>query len=255
MTAPLSGKTVIVTGGAGGYGTCFCRAVAREGANVVLASRNLPECEKLAECLVSDGASALPIRADITSEADVSRMVNAAMSRFGRIDILINNAGHPGSAREVTEISLDEWKRPFEVNVHGTFLCTRAVLPYLYGQRSGHIVNVTSGTSAWPRFREFRSVPYTTSKAAVDCLSFMLSVRAEAHGIRVNAFIPGLAETKFLVDMPAGFLSGKRCQTPEHVMAPLIYLLTENFPSGEPFDAVRWLDERHMLEEFSYIHQ
>lgn len=255
MTGRLSGKTVIVTGGARGYGMSFCLAVTREGANVVLASRTLAECEKVAESLVRDGGSALPIRADITDEVDVARMVEATISRFGRIDVLINNAGHPGSTKDVTAISLKEWKETFDVNVHGTFLCTRAVLPHLYVRRSGHVVNVTSGTSAWPKFRQFRSIPYTTSKAAVDGFSFTLSVKSEPYGVRVNAFIPGLAETKLLTDMPPGFLSGKRCQTPDHVMAPLIYLLTEDFPTGEPFDAVKWLDQRDLLERFSYIHE
>jgi len=251
----LGEKTVIVTGAGRGYGRSFAEAAAREGARVVLVSRTLSECAEVARRLSDAGAAALPLQADIANEDDVSRMVDAALSKFGTIDVLVNNAGYPGSAQDLTEISLEEWRQTFSVNVHGPFLCTRAVLGHMYGRRSGHIVNVTSGTSAWPRHRHFRSVPYTVTKAAIDGFSWTLSVRCEPHGVKVNAFIPGLAETRLLADMPKGFLSGKRCQTVEHVQEPFIDLLTADYPSGEPFDALKWLGSRGLLEKYTYVHE
>ena len=234
----------------------FAQAVAREGANVVVASRTFEECSSVVKTLGSQGGSALPLQVDITDEMAVGKMIDTTLSKFRSIDVLVNNAGHPGAAKDLRDITLEEWKETFEVNVHGTFLCTRAALSHMYARRSGQIVNVTSGTSAWwPRFRQFRSIPYTSSKAAIDGFSFTLSVKSEPYGVRVNAFIPGLAETKLLIDMPRGFLSGKRCQKVEHVEAPLVALLTEPFPSGEPFDALKWLEKRGMLDQFSYIHE
>lgn len=252
----LGGRTVIITGGGRGYGKSFAEGVAREKANVVVVSRTVAECSAVAAALSTNGSTAMPLAVDITNEQDVSKMVEATLSKFGRIDVLINNAGHPGSPADVTAISLEEWKRTFDVNVHGAFLCVRAVLPDMCTRRSGHIVNVTSGTSAWwPRYRQFRSVPYTSSKAAIDGFSFTLSVKCEPYGVRVNAFIPGLAETKLLSGMPKGFLSGKRCQTVEHVQEPLIHLLTSDFPSGEPFDALKWLESKDLLDRYSYVHE
>ena len=253
MTEPLVGKTVIMTGGGRGYGLCMSQAIARQGANVAIASRTIEESEAVAQGINDEGGAAMAIRADVADQADVQAMVEATVARFGKVDILVNNAAQPGAVEPLADIDPASWQYTFDVNVKGVFMCTRSVLPAMIERGAGHIVNLTSST-ARPGFRSVRSIPYTTSKYAIDGLSDVLAVKLEGTGVRVNAFSPGLAETRFLDGMPEGYLSGRRCQTPDHVMEPIVYLLTEEFPSGEVFVVLDWLEERGLLDQFSYIH-
>ena len=254
MANQLAGKSVIVTGGGRGYGAHMSRAVAGEGAHVVIASRTLSECEGAARGIVEAGGSAFAVAADVADAAAVGALADAALARFGPVDILINNAASPGSVADVVDLPAADWQRTFDVNVKGTFLCTQAVLPGMIERRSGHIVNLSSGTARLG-FRHVRSVDYTTTKHAIEGFSSALAVKLEPHGVRVNAFTPGLAVTRFLDNAPPGYLSGQLCQTVDHVCAPLLHLLSGAVPSGAQFEAVAWLREHGLLERFSYIHE
>jgi len=253
MTKPLAEKTVIMTGGGRGYGLCMSQALARQGANVAITSRTIEECEVVAQGITDEGGSAMAMRADVSVEADVHAMVEATVARFGKVDVLVNNAANPGAVEPLADIAPASWQYTFDVNVKGVVMCVGAVLPAMIEAGAGHIVNLTSST-ARPGFREVRSIPYTTSKYAIDGLSNILAVQLEGTGVRVNAFSPGLAETRFLAGMPEGYLSGRKCQTPDHVMEPIVYLLTGEYPSGEVFVVLDWLEERGLLDQFSYIH-
>lgn len=254
MAGSLADRTVVVTGGGRGYGEHMGIAVAREGANTVLGARTLAECEGVAAAIRGAGGEAMAVACDVAVEADIEALVAAATARYGRIDVLINNAGHPGSVAALADIAADDWATTFEVNVKGMFMAAKAVLPAMIERGEGHIVNVTSAT-AQPGFPHVRSIPYTVSKFAVDGLTHVAARKLEATGVRCNAFSPGLAETRFLKDMPEGFLSGLEVQTPDHVMAPIVHLLTSpDIGTGVIFDVLGWLRERGLYERYTFVH-
>ncbi len=171
----LDGKVAIVTGGAQGIGAAIAAGLEAAGAEVVIADLEPPE-----------GG----IRADVSSESDVSRMVGEALERNGRIDILVNNAGLYASLemRAFTEIPLEEWNHVMEVNVASMFLTSRAVVPVMRDQGGGKIVNISSGTP-------FRGVPfllhYVTSKGAIVAFTRALAKELGRDSIHVNCVAPG----------------------------------------------------------------
>ncbi len=171
----LEGKVALVTGGAQGIGAAIADGLRAAGATVVIADLHPPE----------DG-----IQADVSIETDVRRMVDEVVSRHGRLDILINNAGLYASLamRPFTEIPLDEWRTVMDVNVASMFLTCRAAVPVMREQGGGKIVNISSGTP-------FRGVPfllhYVTSKGAIVALTRALAKELGKDGIHVNCVAPG----------------------------------------------------------------
>ncbi len=254
MGSILKDRVVVVTGGGRGYGEHMARAIAKEGAPVVVVSRTRSECENTANDIIGGGGTALAVVADVANTEDVRAMTKTTVDEFGRIDVLINNAAYPGPVGATAEIREDEWRYTLDVNLTGSFRCIQAVLPSMTAQKSGHIVNLSSGTARLG-FRHIRSLGYTTSKYAIEGFSSGLAVELEPYGIRVNAFTPGLAETRFLSNMPEGYLTGLKCQTPDHVGPPIVHLLSADIPSGEAFEALPWLDANDLLEHYSYVHQ
>ena len=189
MPGTLEGKVAVVTGGAQGIGRAVADGLAVEGARVVIA--DLARAEDAAAEL-EDG---LGLTADVSSEADVARVVEESVSRMGRIDILVNNAGLYASLpmRPFTEIPLEEWREVMDVNVMSMFLCCRAVVPRMREQGGGKIVNISSGTP-------FRGVPfllhYVTSKGAIVAFTRALARELGSDGIHVNCVAPGFTMTE-----------------------------------------------------------
>ncbi len=253
MANPLSTQVVLITGGGRGYGEQMAKALALEGAAIAVASRSEGECAAVAADIVGRGGRAAAIRADMADGAEVDAMAAAVLAAFGQIDVLINNAADPGPVGAVSETETDAWARTLDVNLMGTLRCVRAVLPNMMARKTGHIVNLSSGTVG-QGYRHIRSLAYTTSKYALEGFSSGLAVELEPFGIRVNAFTPGLAETRFLSNMPEGYLSGLTCQIPEHVGPAIIHLLTSNISTGDRFEALPWLEENGLLERYSYVH-
>lgn len=185
----LAGKVAIVTGGAQGIGYAVAEALAERGAALVIADRT--GAADAAERLAANGARAIGVAADVSSERDVTAMAEAAVSVFGGIDILVNNAGIYATLkpRPFEEIDAAEWRRVMEVNVIGVFLCARAVLPAMKARGGGRIVNISSGVA-------FKGNPnmahYVASKGAVVSLTRALATELGAHGILVNSVAPGL---------------------------------------------------------------
>jgi NAD(P)-dependent dehydrogenase (short-subunit alcohol dehydrogenase family) len=178
--AGLDGRVAIVTGGAQGIGRAIADGLEADGATVVVADLDPPE-----------GG----IRADVSSEADVERMVRETVERHGRVDVLVNNAGLYASIpmRPFTEIPLDEWRRVMDVNVASMFLTCRAVAPVMREQGGGRIVNISSGAP-------FRGVPfvlhYVTSKGAIVAFTRALARELGKDGILVNCVAPGFTMTE-----------------------------------------------------------
>ena len=195
MSGRLEGKVAIVTGGSQGIGRAIARGMADEGARVVVA-----DLERAGEA-----AAALPdgvgVTADVSSEADVARMVAETMAAWGRIDVLVNNAGLYASLamRPFEEIPVEEWRRVMDVNVLSMFLCCRAVVPVMRSQGGGRIVNISSGTP-------FRGVPYllhyVTSKGAIVAFTRALAKELGRDGILVNCVAPGFTMTEGVMAHP-----------------------------------------------------
>jgi NAD(P)-dependent dehydrogenase (short-subunit alcohol dehydrogenase family) len=194
LNVDLSGKTAIVTGGSRGIGKAISLALARAGANIVIAARSEEEppslpgtIYKTAEEIKVLGGKALPVRCDVTIAGEVESMVGKAVSTYGAIDILVNNAGvlHGATFLE-TEIS--DFDNIWRVNVLGVFLCTRAVLPIMIQRKSGSIVNITSGLadSTHPG-----NSAYSASKAGLNRMMLKLAAEVAEYNIAVNLLNPG----------------------------------------------------------------
>ena len=204
VTERFAGLTAIVTGaGIGGLGAAYAEALAAGGARIVAADIRGSQAEAAAERIEAAGAGeAMAVEADITDEAAVQAMVDATVDRFGRVDILINNAAvmfrfldEPRTP--FWEVPLAEFELVQRVNVTGSWLCARAVFPHMKSQGSGKIINISSnmalGTDLmWPA----QMTAYTTSKAGVIGLTRALAGEAGPHGITVNAVAPGVTNTE-----------------------------------------------------------
>ena len=176
---------VVVTGGCSGIGLATCTRLAADGFTVAVLDIKPADTQ--------DGA-ALALRCDVTDESDVEAAMAAVLERFGRIDVLVNNAGITGSqqAARCHETPVAEWDRVHAVNVRGPFLCSRAVLPSMVARGSGHIITIASvaGFIAFPG-----RCAYTASKGAALMLTRSIAVDYAAAGIRANAVCPGMVYT------------------------------------------------------------
>jgi len=206
----LKDKVALVTGGSRGIGRAIVLAFAGEGAKVAIASRNKERCDELVAQIEKKDGSALSIKADVASETDVKRMVKLATDKFQRVDILVNCAAVNLPYRAVTELSLDEWNWIMGVNLTGTFLACRAVLPQMMARRSGKIINIAS---IGGRLGAAGRTPYRPSKAAVINFTYCLAAEVKEFNIDVNAICPGAVETDMLREITEGKL-------PEHMMPP-----------------------------------
>ena len=184
----LEGKVAIVTGGGGGIGRAIALRFTREGAAVVVAGPTDEKIRSVEKEILDSGGRGLAVLADVADEADVERMVAAAVSAFSQIDILVNNAGIAGPTALVPQVSREEWDRTFAVNLTGAFLCAKYVLPHLIERRSGCIINITSiaGLQAYA----YRS-PYCASKWGMIGLTQTLAQEGGQYGITANAIAPG----------------------------------------------------------------
>ncbi|MGQ9367064.1 SDR family NAD(P)-dependent oxidoreductase [Azospirillum sp. ST 5-10] len=238
----IEGKVALVTGGAQGIGATYARALAAEGARLVVA--DLLDASPLAQELVRAGHEAIAVSADVSDEASVQAMADAAVAAFGRIDVLVNNAAVYASLamRPFTEIDVKEWDKVMAVNVRGPFLCARAVVPVMRRQGWGRIVNIASGTV-------FKGTPnllhYVSSKGAVVAMTRALAREVGQDGICVNTLAPGLVLSEGVVQNESlrDTLTGpvlasraiKRDQMPEDLVGPLLYLASDDcaFMTGQ----------------------
>jgi 3-oxoacyl-[acyl-carrier protein] reductase len=188
---PLAGRAAVVTGGTRGIGLAIARALAEDGASVVVSGRDAARLESAVKELETLGASALGVAADQSKREDCDRLVDAAKERFGRIDVLVNNAGITRD-QLLVRMKDDDWDQVLDTNLRGVFLMTRAVAKSMMRQRSGRIISIASAAGAMGNPGQ---VNYSAAKAGVIGLT-KAAARELAHwNILVNAVAPGLIET------------------------------------------------------------
>lgn len=233
----LKDKVAIVTGGGQGIGRAYAHRYCKEGAKVVIAEINMEKAKEVEKELIDMGGEALALKVDVSKEEDTRMMAEKTAERFGKIDILMNNAAiyYGIGMRPFDVITVEEWDREFEVNVKGIWLCIKAVAPYMKKQGKGKIINISSGT--W-----LMGIPmllhYVTSKAAVVGLTRAISRELGEYGINVNAISPGFTMSEASVTMPGkppglgemivSQTSMGRSEEPEDLVGAAVFLASDN---------------------------
>ncbi len=186
----LTGRVAIVSGGSMGLGRQMAEGLAEMGANLVLCARKKERCEEAAEALRSLGVETLALTADVKDKASIQQVVEAALAKFGRVDILINNAGTSWGA-SVEEMTLEQWDKVLSTNLTGTFLFCQAVGKAMAAQRSGKIINIASVAGLGGASAELQAIGYHASKGGVIAFTKDLACKWAPHNIQVNAIAPG----------------------------------------------------------------
>ncbi|MBI2204245.1 MAG: 3-oxoacyl-ACP reductase FabG [Candidatus Rokubacteria bacterium] len=226
----LAGKVAIVTGGNTGIGRAVALAYADEGADVAVAwIAREADVKTLGDAVEAKGRRFLAVRTDVTQETEVRAMVRAVRERFGRIDVLVNNAGIQ-RAQPITDMTVDDWDRMIAVHLRGAFLCCREVAPVMIGQRSGRIILLTSQLAYIGRPRY---TAYSAAKGGLLTFTRALAQELAPHGILVNSVSPGLIDTGFdplpedVKRAHAASLPLKRLGQPEDLVGAFIFLASD----------------------------
>lgn len=193
----LEGRVAIITGGAGGIGDATCKRLARDGARVVVADIDGAGVERVPAEINASGGEAIGVRVDLSDEASIIAMYEVVRRRFGKLDILDNNAADQrpeqmSSDRMIGDMSVEIWDRAFAVNVRGAMLMIKHGLPMLLQSKHASIINISSGAGA---SGDFSPPAYGSSKAAINGLTRYVATQYGKLGIRCNAVAPGVIET------------------------------------------------------------
>ncbi|MGA4545919.1 3-oxoacyl-ACP reductase [Uniformispora flossi] len=219
----FEGRTAVITGAGSGIGLATAKRLASEGANIVCV-----DIDETAGKAAADAVGGIHVKADVTSEADVERMYQAAFDRYGSIDVAFNNAGiSPPDDDSILTTGIDAWRRVQEVNLTSVYLCCKYVLPYMQRQGKGAIVNTASFVARMGAATS--QISYTASKGGVLAMSRELGVQFAREGIRVNALCPGPVNTPLLRELFA--------KDPERAARRLVHIPTGRFAEAEEIAA------------------
>jgi 3-oxoacyl-[acyl-carrier protein] reductase len=240
-------KVAVVTGGASGIGAATVRSLLSKGALVVAADTNAEALKSMEEQLKDFKESFQPLAVNVASEANVNRMIENTLSRFGGIDMLVNNAGispkHEGKKLNLWEMSVSEWDQVMAVNIRGVFLCCHAAVPKMIERGGGAIVNLSSLAAKVGSV--ITGSHYVISKAGVVGLTKILAREVAEYHIRVNAVAPGRIDTPMIWDVPPEVnerykesIPLKRLGSPEEVSDGIIFLLSDKaaYITGQVLD-------------------
>jgi 3-oxoacyl-[acyl-carrier protein] reductase len=219
LTMSLAGQTALVTGGSKGIGRAICLALAREGANVVITARHENEIKDTMDKLKAMNSESLAIQADVRSEENVRRLISIIIDKFGRLDILINNAG-VACKKRLEDTTLEEYEKIMDTNLKGVFLCTKYAIPYIRESKNGKIINISSvgGIHGLPEF----SI-YCASKFGVNGITE--SIASELIGeIKVYSVCPGAVDT----DMYRSIYSDRPRLKPENIAEKVLELASSD---------------------------
>ena len=208
----LKDKVALITGGGRGIGKAVALAYGREGARLAICARTGSELEETAKEIRALGADCLAVVCDVSLEESVAKTAQEVQEKFGRIDVLINNAGVMTRPTPLAELEVRKWDYTISVNLRGPFLMTRALLPLMMRQKSGSIINVSSsiGRGAYANF-----AAYAASKWGIEGLTQTLAAEVSPHNIRVNSVEPGYVATK---------LTGYHGSRPDSVTEVFVFL-------------------------------
>ena len=234
----LTGKVALVTGAAQGIGKAVALLLARNGADIVISDINLEKAEETAKEVQALGRKALATKVDVATLGDVEKMVEAILAQFGKVDILVNNAG---IARDklILRMTEEDWDAVLNINLKGTFNCTKAVVRHMSKQRSGKIVNIASVVGEMGNAGQGN---YAASKAGVIGFTKTIAREFAQRGINVNAIAPGYIETPMTDALPdkakeelKRLIPMDRLGKPEDVAEAVLFLVSEsaNYITGQ----------------------
>ena len=230
----LKGKVALITGSSRGVGKEFAIGFAKEGADVIINGRNLEKAKAVAKEVGSLGVRSMAIGADVSLSQDVTRMVEEAINAFGRIDLLVNNAGINPFILEAEKIKEEGWDQVLDVNLKGVFLCCQAVGKKMIQQGGGKIINISSAAGI---LGEQGLLPYCVSKAGVMVLTRILAYEWSRYNIFVNAIAPGviaggmntpILNKEILVSGLIQQVPLKRLGNPEEIVKIALFLASED---------------------------
>ena len=234
----LKGRVALITGAAQGIGKSVALLLARNGADIVVSDINLEKAEETAKEIESIGSKAMAIKVDVANLKDVERMVGSILEKFGKIDILINNAGITRD-KLILRMTEEDWDAVLNVNLKGTFNCTKTVVRHMAKQRSGKIVSIASVVGEMGNAGQ---VNYSASKAGVIGLTKTIAREFAQRRINVNAIAPGYIETPMTEVLPEKvkeelkrLIPMERLGKPEDVAEAVLFLVSEesNYITGQ----------------------
>jgi 3-oxoacyl-[acyl-carrier protein] reductase len=244
----LNEKVAVITGGSRGIGKAIAISLSKKGGKIAVNySSGADAADKVISEIEGRGGKAMKVKADVSKPSDVRAMFQTVLERFGRVDVLVNNAGTVGKP-QLLEISEAEWDRVLAVNLKGMFNCCQAVIPIFLKQSGGKIINMSSVAG---KMGGASGVHYGASKAGVIGLTMALSTEFAKKNIYVNAIAPGPVKTEMFQGLPASLQErfaetthvGRVCE-PSEIAHAVVFLLENDFMAGETLNmsAGRYMD-------------
>ena len=231
----LTGKTALVTGGSRGLGRAMAEAVAAFGANVVISARDQGKIDETLAILAKYKVKTLGISADMSKEEDIKKMVDTTVKKFGRIDILFNNAGIARPQRPIHEEIVADFDTVINNDLRGPFLVLKYVLPVMMKQKKGSIINISSTAGIRAEYPEIAPVAYCAAKAGVSIMTQVAALEYAKYGIRVNCIAPGMHHSEIGHDIPRSNTPPSKEQMA--MMQEMMKKTTEDIPMARMAEA------------------